>query len=555
MRSKKVLWGIVVFLTILVHVLTLTFTYKDIAKLFRTEQDPLDVVYEYNEKEISVRKLFEASYEKLHYSSHWSATGISDYKVKDVTDTNGKMLFTPITNKSLMYDLTYEHYYIDEDNYMWTLNGNYTNSTNYYLYDHGDFDNQSMIASYNFYEGKINGKESSAFEYTGHKFYSFVNVEKLLMPDFDNMSDVSVDFDGHVNEQGHIVVKFEGNYLPCIASAFGEDRKDTPYNDVIYTFDADTMSIISIKLRREDEYTVYNTNKLEKITHSLEFSIVDKPGEDCNELEIPEVICENSLINGVITGNGSIKPSSTLRNDASDKNDLSSTISSIWKNTITAMSDDSCTVDELSDSLSDNASKYGMDIKKKGYFINEKESFIFVKYSVFKEEQEIFNIVMPFVVYGAQLYNENNLLISTEDEVAIYDSGCVWIYHEINENITARTCYLIYDDGKLTLDHKITREEDLSNLLDTEELSLFSYGDFAELRTFATDFSKQVSTYIEKYEVFGDGQTYVYYVINENCYTDDLYYIYDIPFSSPIDAYKDEDEFLIEDAASWQEFS
>ena len=71
MDTKKVLWGIVIFL------LSLVVIYK-ICNIFITPVDPLDpldAIYEYDDQEISVRKLFEASYEDIHYSAYWSVTG------------------------------------------------------------------------------------------------------------------------------------------------------------------------------------------------------------------------------------------------------------------------------------------------------------------------------------------------------------------------------------------------------------------------------------------------------------------------------------------------
>ena len=64
------------------------FSYPKIRQYILNNQHPLDVTYEYDGQEISVRKLFEASNENVLYASHLNISGKYSYsRSKDLVST------------------------------------------------------------------------------------------------------------------------------------------------------------------------------------------------------------------------------------------------------------------------------------------------------------------------------------------------------------------------------------------------------------------------------------------------------------------------------------
>ena len=550
MDSKKGLFGIIVFLLALVVILD----FNNIYGIFVPPTDPLDAIYEYDEQEVSVRKLFEASYEDIQYSNHWVATGAYNHKYESVTySKKDDTSTTDIIDKGSI-NLRYDHYNVGEDNYFGILSGDCVEYYSDFSFE-GDLNSQSKVATYKFYDGIINGYTKTVFEYTGHPYSYKLNVEKLLMPDFNNMSEVSIWFDGSVDEQGHFVVTFVGDKgLPCLVSAFYGYNEASPFQEAIYTFDAKSRKIISVNLIYNHSSGGYgeekriSTSKIDLTIDSIEYG-------DCDIPEIPKMICENSLINGVITGDETFNPSSVIRNDASNKSSTSSTISNIWQNAVSSVPNEPCTLEEFSDSLSEKAAEYDMDIVKKDYTINERENCILIRYTITQDNDEIGYIIMPITVYSAQLYNDNNLLVSADDEISVLENGVVWITHKVTSSISTETCYHLYTNGKLTLDHRITRETAFSRLSDTDELSEFAFEDFAKLKKFVDENKNDKDfTRLDKYEILEDGEMNKYYVVDDKCYTDDLAYTYDLPIiSRDYVMDKTNDDEIVKEA-TWKNF-
>ncbi len=571
MDTKKVLWGIVIFL------LSLVVIYK-ICNIFITPVDPLDpldVIYEYDDQEISVRKLFEASYEDLHYSAYWSVTGSYSERTESYHSSNSAPGSSPykILNKSI--NIKYDHYYKDEDNVLGILYGEciepyyeftcygdldeqgtistYSYTEPYYFTCYGDLDEQSTISTYSYYVGIINGYKKTAYGYSGHEYSERFEVDKILMPNLDNLTDVSIYFDGSVDEQGHFIVTFVGNELPCIAPAFWGDGLRSLFNEAEYTFDAQTRKLVKVTLKYEDSHGGGNGPfSVESIC--LELTINDLAYGDYEIPDVPNMVCDNSILSGALTGEGTFKPSSVIRNDASEKSSLSSTISNIWQNAVSSIPKESCTVDEISESLSYNAIEYGMNIVKKDYYMNRYENAIYIRYLITQDENEIGYILMPLTVYSAQLCNENNILIFAGDELFAWEDGTIWINHRITSSITTDTYYRLYTDGILKLDHRITRESAFSRLSKTEELSLFSYGDFSELHRFVKEHSDSGYTRMDKYEIRENGYFNTYYVVENTTYSNHLSEEYDLTFLSSDYAIELTEDNREEKDATWINF-
>ncbi len=516
MDTKKVLWGIVIFLLSLVVILDI----DNIRNIFITPVDPLDAIYEYDDQEISVRKLFEASYEVLHYSNHWAATGSYSYKYDTYNYADGKLSSSPDESEQELINLRYDHFFVDLDNYLGILNGDCIDPYDSYSF-YGEVDHESTVTTYNYYDGVIDGSALTAFGYSGHKISENFKVEIILNPDFDNIEDVSVVFDGSVDEQGHIVVTFIGNNLPCIATAFNEYATTSPYNEAIYTFDAKTKTLIEVTLKYESSSGGYGHDKHTR-SGCINLTIEDITYGDCEIPEVPRMICDNSIISGAITGDETFKPSSFLNIDFSEENDFTSLIKCIWINTISSFTDE-CSLDDFSNKLSEIAALYDVEIKKDSYVLNKYEYSTYIKYHIIVDDNEVADIIMPLIVYGAKLKNDNNLLVDSNDELSVREDGSVWIKHEDPDSVSFEKCYMIYTDGTLTLDHMMTKVLHISNLLDDEEYDKFAnFYDYNEIRAFAEEFEAADKTYLARYNSYEDGYNNAYYAVNDYYYSEDL---------------------------------
>lgn len=571
MATKKVLWGIVIFL------LSLVVIYK-ICNIFITPVDPLDpldAIYEYDDQEISVRKLFEASYEDLHYSAYWSVTGSYSDRAESYHSSPSAPGSSPykILNKSI--NIKYDHYYKDEDNVLGILYGEciepyyeftcygdldeqgtistYSYTEPYYFTCYGDLDEQSTISTYSYYVGIINGYKKTAYGYSGHEYSERFEVDKILMPNLDNLTDVSIYFDGSVDEQGHFIVTFVGNELPCIAPAFLGDGLRSLFNKAEYTFDAQTRKLVKVTLKYEDSHGGGNgPYSVESIC--LELTINDLAYGDYEIPEVPNMVCDNSILSGALTGEGTFKPSSFLNNDFSEENDFTGLIKCIWINTISSLPDE-CSLDEFSNKLSEMAALYGVDIKKDGYVLNRFEYSIYIKYVISVDDNEVANIIMPLIVYGAKLKNDNNLLIDINDELSVLEDGTVWIKHEDPDSVSFEKCYMIYTDGTLTLDHMMTKEPNVPKLLEDEEYEKFAnWYDCSEIRAFAEEFESADKTYLARYYLFEDGYMNAYYTVKDYYYSSTLSTRFGIEFITQDEADQKHNAGRDEEECFWIRF-
>lgn len=512
MDTKKVLWGIIIFL------LSLVVIYK-ICNIFITPVDPLDpldVIYEYDDQEISVRKLFEASYEDIYYADHWVATGKYCYKCERISNPDSEEFSTSeIINKEII-NLTYDHYHDNTDNHLGILSGKRT-----YPYHEdsiiGDRKTTNQIATFKYYDGIISGTTRQIYEYTGHKCSCKVSLEKILVPDLDNISEavskgeISVGFDGLVDEQGNFVVTFTGQRLPFIDSAFLGYNYD--FSEAIYTFDAKSRMIVNVTLKDLDLPDGYGS-LMQRSSTELYFNIGDISYGNYDIPEIPQVICQNSVINDIISGDGTFEPSYDLLYEASD-NAAASDISKIWRSAVSSGKNAFCTLEELSEKLSEKASEYDLEIVKKDYYINAEENTLFIRYLITQDDNEIGYIVMPLAVYGANIRNDNNILSFAEDELTVFEDGCIRVNHRNTSNITTEMNYCFYNDGRLRIDYKVTRESSYSRLSDIEELTLFTNGDYKKLQKFIEENPNSGFTWIDKYDVYENGRMNTYYIADD----------------------------------------
>ena len=515
------------------------FSYPKIRQYIWNNQHPLDVTYEYDGQEISVRKLFEASNENVHYASHLNISGKYSYsRSKDLVSIvnlgDKKEYFnmgTSSSSSSTSYE--YERLYIDKDNYLWTISGSNSDSerTNYNYAIIDDLSkSSSSSSSFKYYKGIIDGQEYTASEYSGSKSGSYINVEKILAPDLNNMKDTTVYFYGTPDASGRFKVTFTGEKLYCISEAFGEgSTSSNGFTEIIYWFDAKTKNLLSVSLNGNGEHETYNGTSKESKT--LVFTITNISFDACDSIDLPNLVCENSQLNGALSGDILIQPSPMLNTEMSYDSDVSDTITSIWEDTIDAFPDGACTIFDLSNSLSDNAKELGLDLITDGYVVNEQENGVLIKYSISKDEAVLGSIVMPIVVSDEALSNDNNLLISICDQMTVDNRGSIRVYHTISDSLTSVTCYKV-NNGSFNFSYSILKEAKISNLQNDEELALFAGADSKNLRTFASDYKQAEYSSIDKYVIKeGDNQC-GYYVIEDEIHPDEYGTIYELPFKS-----------------------
>ena len=534
------------------------FGYPKLSEFVWNNTHPLDVIYEYDGQEISVRKLFEASYENTNYASRLNITGIySDSVSSDLISTvnlSDKTVKTKIgySHDSSTTNLEYERIYVDSDNYMWTISGDYSKSKSTNITNiHKSIDNNTA-STFTYYKGLVDGQDVTYFESSDGNRCMYIDVEKILMPNFDDMTGTTVAFCGTADKEGHFVVTFTGEKLAFIAKAFGETSTSANgFTEITYTFDAKSRTLIGAKLTGQREYEGYDSEN--KKSQSLSFTITNSSFEEAVTIEIPTIICENSLINKAYTGDAIIQPSPVLDTEMFDDIELSDTITSIWENTVLAFSDGNCSVTDFVTSLYENTKEHGIDLTKDGYVINSQENGILIKFSLSQDEKVIGTIVMPLVKSGDQLSNDNNLLIPICDMMTVGRNGSIKVYHTISDTLTSVTCYRIKND-RFSFAYEIIKESKISNLLNEEELSLFGDSDSYYLRIFASEYGQAAYETIDKYIISEDGLSYAYYVVSNNNDADELADTYKMPFISEKDAKKKIGDDS-GDTVEWQEFT
>ncbi|SHI48598.1 hypothetical protein SAMN02745229_03163 [Butyrivibrio fibrisolvens DSM 3071] len=514
------------------------FSYPKIRQYIWNNQHPLDVTYEYDGQEISVRKLFEASNENVHYASHLNISGKYSYsRSKDLVSTvnlgDKKEYFdmgTSSSSSSTSYE--YKRLYIDKDNYLWTISGSNSDSerTDYSLALFDDLSTSSS-SSFKYYKGMLDGQEYTASEYSdGSKSGLYINVEKILAPDLNNMKDTTVYFYGTPDASGRFKVTFTGEKLYCISEAFGEgSTSSNGFTEIIYSFDAKTKNLLSVSLNGNSEHETYNGTSKESKT--LDFIITNISFDACDSIELPNIVCENSQLNGALSGDILIQPSPMLNTEMSYDSDVSDTITSIWEDAIDAFPDGACTISDLSSSLLDNAKELGLDLITDGYVVNEQENGVLIKFSISRDEAVLGSIVMPIVVSDEALSNDNNLLISIYDQVTVDNRGSIRVYHTISDSLTSVTCYKV-NNGSFNFSYSILKEAKISNLQNDKELALFAGADSENLKTFAGDYKQAEYASIEKYVIEEKGDVYGYYVIEDESHPDEYGTIYELPFKS-----------------------
>lgn len=537
------------------------FSYPKIRQYIWNCQHPLDVTYEYNDEDISVRKLFEASNENVLYASHLNITGrysdsVSTDLVSDVGLGDKKEYIDIGTSKSSSStSYEYERSYIDNDNYLWIISGcdSDSKSTNYKFVMLNDYNlSDSSSSSFKYYKGMIDGQEYEASEYIGRNSGKPIDVEKILAPDLNKMEKTSVYFDGIPDSNGHVMVTFTGENLYCISEAFGEgSTSSNGFTEIKYSFDISTKNLLSVTLNGSREYKTYNGNSKENKT--LDFTIADISYETYESIDIPKLVCSNSMINEAVSGGSLIQPSPDLNTDLAEDNELSDNVKSIWKDTITALPDGACNISDLSNSLYENAKGLSYDLVMDGYVVNDQENGILIKFTISQNEAEIGSIVMPLVVSDDELSNAGNLLISANDTMTVDSNGSIKVYHTISDSLTKVTCYKI-KNGSFDRSYCILKEAKISNLQSDEELALFAGNDSENLKTFASEYKQAEYASIDKYVIFDNGNVYGYYVIEDESHPDEYGTIYELPITS-LDTVKDKTgEKGSETIVEWQNF-
>lgn len=176
-----------------------------------------------------------------------------------------------------------------------------------------------------------------------------------------------------------------------------------------------------------------------------------------------------------------------------------------------------------------------------------------IKFTISQSEAEIGCIVMPLVVSGDGIINENNLLISAGDTMSVDNKCCIKVYHTVSDSLSSVTCYSFQLES-FDFAYSILKEAKISNLLNDEELSLFAGEDSENLRTFASDYKQAEYSSIDKYVIKeGDNQC-GYYVIEDEIHPDEYGTIYELSIVSLDTVEKETSKYGNESEVSWQSF-
>lgn len=530
------------------------FCYPSVHQFFLKYQHPLDDIYEYDGQEITIRNLFVASSENILYASHLNVSGRRENYLSSASySTNNTRTINLGDSESISYtDLEYERFYIDSDNYVWTVSGTGRDSELEY-YNFIIFKDQSYesLSSFKYYEGMIDGQEYTAYEYSGSEAGTSPDVVKILVPDLNKMENTSVSFNNTPDSTGRVSVTFTGENLHCIAEAFGEEVTSSQgYTQIEYVFDYKSKNLLSVTLSGSQKFEVNDYNQR---IQTLSFTVDDISFDACENIEIPKLICENSLINDVFSGDTQIQPSPIFKTEMADNLEQSDIISNIWSDTINSFPKGICTVSDLSNSLIDNAKELGFDLVMDGYVINDENMGALIKLTISQSEAEIGCIVMPLVVSGDGIINENNLLISAGDTMSVDNKCCIKVYHTVSDSLSSVTCYSFQLES-FDFAYSILKEAKISNLLNDEELSLFAGADSENLRTFASDYKQAEYSSIDKY-VIKEGDTQCgYYVIEDEIHPDEYGTIYELSIVSLDTVEKKTSKYGNESEVSWQSF-
>ncbi|WP_029233554.1 hypothetical protein [Butyrivibrio sp. VCB2006] len=502
-KKKLMVRGIL----LLAFIAVLGFNYDRIYRSIFNIMNPIDAIYEYDGQHVSIRGLFEANYEEIHYASHLgvscsSGSSSSQTRVSESTGINMGNGSSSSSN-----EFQYDRYYVDDNNYMWVVSGK-INSTDSYSSILGDTTDKSSTSEYKYYKGMEAGVEKTAYEYIGSKTRTCLDVEKILLPDLSEMSDVNVFFDGKPDEEGHFVITFKGKKLSFLEEAFkGGSFTSDSFTEIKYIFDAESRKLLAVKLSGERDYAINNGTG--HMSRSMSLMVTKLTYGDVDNIDIPEFLCENSTINDVLTEKTIIEPSPMLTIVYESGSEKESAVNSIWH-----------------EGLSD------MTEVKKSYAIFDKDEGLFLRYTYYREGEELGSIIVPLVVSGNRIINSNNLYVSPDDMVTIGSHGSVWVTHDISSTITGQTCYKIDKEGKLSFNYSVTKEAKVSNLLDEEELSLYSEDDIEALKRLATDYEQAKFASMDRYEILKNDALNVYYVLDVNDDLDKLTNEYGVSFIS-----------------------
>ncbi|WP_034466737.1 hypothetical protein [Butyrivibrio proteoclasticus] len=217
-----------------------------------------------DDQKITVAQLFEASAEDISYASHLKATG-SFYKTEKTSSDLSKSgvkgasgTFT-LSDENASFDIKYDRYYTDSENYKWTLSGEgefqriKPTLTSFYGYS-GDTDDR---ANYTYYGGMANGEEiGSPEDYDRDGPVAIIDLEKILVPDLTKLNKTSMEINGDLD---YIKISFFGtSCCDLISDAFVDGNVYGIYciSEIDYYFTRDAYhKLKKVEMKGSDNTT------------------------------------------------------------------------------------------------------------------------------------------------------------------------------------------------------------------------------------------------------------------------------------------------------------
>ncbi len=482
----------------------------------------LDIAIEVEDKEITARQLFEAAAEDLTYANHINADVEYSYS-EDTRYTGDLNMGNLMFNKSfdIKATLLYDRYFLDDKNNMSVLNGtgsSYYSATGGIASDYNQ--NKSMASEYTWYKGLQNGEPKTAFLYDGDSECSpKIDVMRILALSSNDLSGMNVEIFYYPDSVDKTLgVKIEGDDLSYFLNSFQVDNDvHAQLDNVTYYFNYDTKSLRKVYVKGShssptvylsDYETLYLFETDIKI-NAIEYGQVEMP-------EIPDVVVENSQLNGFLTGDSTIVPNAGITMPFIEGTQWAEDARIILTRTLSKITDEGFSIQRYSEAIGEAAKETGYEKVKAEYNVDENETLILVRFTFDKDGQEAGSIFVPIIMTADGLICGTNMVVLSEDMVSVYEDGSIMVIHSISDSLWGEMLCTLDEYGRIIDKYTKVEESKISNLLLEEEMNAFSSMDSKGLTNLANNYDYAKYTSVTKLTVLEDGVNNVYYCVGRD---------------------------------------
>ena len=468
--------------------------------------DPLDVVYTVGEKEVTIRNLFEASQETLAYANYLGIEGEYSYVYNSGTYSS---------EEKYGCNYSYDCYMTDTDNYTEVFTGNAYHQKNRIVSYYGKGDTS---ADYIFYTEHKNGEISEKIQYSGDRSLAEnIDVRSLLFPDFSNL-DMWL-----TPGTEQIIVTLKGK-MEYANKAFGNWSGAKYISEAVYYFSVENNNLI---------YAYFRGNNTSDMVTSAKISVIDVNYKDGQTFEVPSILHENSEINAILTDEVKLPLNSEDAEVVSlldIQNDWITEANTIW-DAVVQETGDAISFSGLNDSMQTKASEMEMELKK-GYCVYQDDEGFLIRYTFFKDGSELGKLFVPFCIDNKEYVTGRVFAVSAEDYFKIDGYARMEIIHEQTENRRVSAVYRLDKRAGLDIMVHSIRQDKLSDLSEDENLVWFYSVDRENLKNMAKNYEYARYTPITMYEIYENGNSEQYYVIETTDSIKELKNTYELPLAS-----------------------